>query len=116
MRVIMAAFAVAFLTTAYGVVGQDIKMTDMTNFKMLYEQELKGAGVVGSAFAFIRDNKVIAHYNYGSANLAANQAVDENTIFHWASNTKPFTGIAIMQLRDRGLLKLDDPVTKYLPE
>ncbi|MEO6334909.1 MAG: serine hydrolase domain-containing protein, partial [Pyrinomonadaceae bacterium] len=39
-----------------------------------------------------------------------------NTIYHWASNTKQFTGIAIMQLRDRGLLKLDDPVTKYLPE
>ncbi|HEX8197697.1 MAG TPA: serine hydrolase domain-containing protein, partial [Pyrinomonadaceae bacterium] len=30
--------------------------------------------------------------------------------------TKTLTGIAIMQLRDRGLLKLEDPVIKYLPE
>jgi len=42
--------------------------------------------------------------------------VDENTIYHWASITKTFTGIAIMQLRDRGRLKLDDPILKYLPE
>ena len=86
------------------------------SFKTLYEQELKQNGVVGSSFVFLRDNKVVAEDFYGSANLAKNQAVDENTIYHWASNTKPFTGIAIMQLRDRGLLKLDDPVTKYLPE
>jgi len=86
------------------------------SFKTLYEQELKQNGVVGSSFVFLRDNKVVAEDFYGSANLAKNQAVDENTIYHWASNTKPFTGIAIMQLRDRGWLKLDDPVTKYLPE
>ncbi|MEP6787488.1 MAG: serine hydrolase domain-containing protein [Acidobacteriota bacterium] len=86
------------------------------NFKALYEQELKRNGVVGSSFVFLRDNKVVTEDFYGSADLEKNQPIDENTIYHWASNTKPFTGIAIMQLRDRGLLKLDDPVTKYLPE
>ena len=97
--------------------AQQIKSDDaLKNFKVLFEHELKENGVVGSSFVFLRDNNVIAEDFYGSANLAKNQAVDENTIYHWASNTKPFTGIAIMQLRDRGLLKLDDPVTKYLPE
>ena len=42
--------------------------------------------------------------------------VDDDTIYHWASITKTFTGIAIMQLRDRGLLSLDDPAVKYVPE
>jgi len=81
-----------------------------------FRRETKDAGIVGAAFVFLKDGKVVAGDNFGSANLEKKQAVDENTIFHWASNTKPFTGIAIMQLRDRGLLKLDDPVTKYLPE
>lgn len=85
-------------------------------FKTYYENELKQAGIVGSSFVFLKDNKILASDFYGMANLEKNQAVDENTIYHWASNTKPFTGIAIMQLRDRGLLKLDDPVIKYLPE
>lgn len=88
----------------------------LKSFKILYEQELEQAGIVGSSFVFLRDNKVVAEDYFGSANIAKNQPVDKDTIYHWASNTKPFTGIAIMQLRDRGLLKLDDPVTKYLPE
>lgn len=85
-------------------------------FKAFYESELKQNGVVGSSFIFLRDHKTIAREFFGSANLGKNQKTDENTIYHWASNTKPFTGIAIMQLRDRGLLKLDDPAVKYLPE
>lgn len=85
-------------------------------FDALYQKELKDAGIVGSSFVFLKDNKIVFEKHYGSANLEKNQPVDEHTIYHWASNTKPFTGIAIMQLRDRGLLKLDDPVTKYLPE
>ena len=52
----------------------------------------------------------------GYQDLATKRPVDADTIFHWASITKTFTGIAIMQLRDRGLLSLDDPVVKYVPE
>jgi CubicO group peptidase (beta-lactamase class C family) len=85
-------------------------------FKPFYERELKQAGIVGGSFVFLKDGKILAREFYGSANLEKNQPVNERTIYHWASNTKPFTGIAIMQLRDRGLLKLDDPAIKYLPE
>ena len=52
----------------------------------------------------------------GFQDLDAKRPVDADTIFHWASITKTFTGIAIMQLRDRGLLSLDDPIVKYVPE
>lgn len=85
-------------------------------FRETYRKEIKDAGIVGSSFVFLKDNKIIAEDHYGSANLAKEQPVNADTIYHWASNTKPFTGIATMQLRDRGLLKLDDPVTKYVPE
>ena len=86
------------------------------SFDALYQKELKDAGIIGSSFVFSKDGKIFHERHYGSANLEKKQIVDANTIYHWASNTKPFTGIAIMQLRDRGFLKLDDPVTKYLPE
>ena len=85
-------------------------------FKKFYENELKQNGIVGSSFIFLKDNKILASDFYGFQNLEKNQKTDENTIYHWASNTKPLTGIAIMQLRDRRLLQLEDSVTKYLPE
>ena len=88
----------------------------LKQFRSAYTSEVSGAGIAGSSFVFIKEGKVLAEEHYGSANLEKKQPIDANTIYHWASNTKPFTGIAIMQLRDRGLLNLDDPVTKYLPE
>jgi CubicO group peptidase (beta-lactamase class C family) len=87
-----------------------------SEFRSTFRQELKNAGIVGGSFMFLKDNKIAVSEHYGMADGTKGQPVDENTIYHWASNTKPFTGMAIMQLRDRGLLKLEDPVTKYLPE
>ncbi len=85
-------------------------------FKTFYEQGMRKNGIVGSSFMLIQDGSVIAQEFFGLANQEKQQPVDENTIYHWASITKTFTGVAIMQLRDRGLLKLDDPIIKYLPE
>ncbi|MBL8191180.1 MAG: beta-lactamase family protein [Acidobacteria bacterium] len=85
-------------------------------FKTFYEQGMRKNGIVGSSFMLIQDGQVIAQEFFGLANQEKQQPVDENTIYHWASITKTFTGIAIMQLRDRGLLKLDDPIIKYVPE
>lgn len=72
--------------------------------------------IVGGALLFLEEGKEIGKEYYGFADLEQNRAVDERTIFHWASITKTFTAIAIMQLRDRRLLSLNDPVLEYLPE
>ena len=85
-------------------------------FKTFYEQSMRKHGIVGSSFMLIHDGQVIAQEFFGLADQEKQQPVDEDTIYHWASITKTFTGVAIMQLRDRGLLKLDDPIIKYLPE
>ncbi len=88
----------------------------LTGIKETFKKELSEAGIGGGSFVFIKDGRVLAEEHYGLANIEKNQRTNAETIYHWASNTKPFTGIAIMQLRDRGFLKLDDPITKYLPE
>lgn len=85
-------------------------------FRETFTKELADAGIVGGSSIFVKDGKVLAEEHYGRANIEKDQKADRDTIYHWASNTKPFTGIAIMQLRDRGLIKLDDRVTKYVPE
>jgi CubicO group peptidase (beta-lactamase class C family) len=104
------------LLTASQTYAQSKVDGEMQKFKSFYEQSLHRHGIIGSSFMLIHDNKVIDREFYGTANLEKKQAVNENTIYHWASITKTFTSIAIMQLRDRGLLKLDDPIIKYLPE
>jgi len=75
-----------------------------------------GDSVVGGSVLVLRDGRVLAHHEYGFADRALGQRVDERTIFHWASITKTLTAVAVMQLRDRGRLSLDDRATHYLPE
>lgn len=87
-----------------------------SKFREYYEHKLKENSVVGSSLLLMHDGKIVARERYGLADKDKGTPVDENTIFHLASVTKTFTGIAIMQLRDHGKLNLDDPVDKYLPE
>ena len=81
-----------------------------------HQDRVEQAGIVGSSVFLVRDGKVVAQQQVGYQELEAKRPVDADTIFHWASITKTFTGIAIMQLRDRKLLSLDDPIVKYVPE
>src|SRR5712664_998037 len=87
-------------------------MDDITRqaFREFYHRSLDENGIVGSSFLLVHNNEIAAQEFYGMADRDRRQAVDSETIFHWASITKTFTSIAIMQLRDRGLLKLDDPI------
>ena len=81
-----------------------------------YRDVLQRAGIVGSSLMVVRDGQIVARDNEGFRDRDRREPVTDGTIYHWASITKTFTGIAIMQLRDRGLLSLDDPVVKYVPE
>jgi CubicO group peptidase (beta-lactamase class C family) len=90
--------------------------TAWQDIREFYTTSLRENGIVGSSLMFVQEGKAIGRQFYGHADKEEQRLVDENTIYHWASITKTFTGIAIMQLRDRGLLKLDDPIVKYIPE
>ena len=82
----------------------------------VYRQRIEQTGIAGSGLMFVKNGAVAYQAFAGFQDRATRRPVDAETIFHWASITKTFTGIAIMQLRDRGLLSLDDPVIKYVPE
>jgi CubicO group peptidase (beta-lactamase class C family) len=72
--------------------------------------------VIGGSALLILNGRPAGRHHYGHADRSAGRRVDDRTIFHWASVTKTLTGIAVLQLRDRGLLTLDDHVTSWIPE
>jgi CubicO group peptidase (beta-lactamase class C family) len=82
----------------------------------VFHRRAAEAGIVGSSLAFVKDGRISYQAVDGFQDLVTRRPVDDQTIFHWASITKTLTGVAIMQLRDRGLLSLDDPAVKYVPE
>jgi CubicO group peptidase (beta-lactamase class C family) len=80
-------------------------------FVQAFDSYAMADSVVGASALIMQEGRVIAHHERGLADRARREPVDERTIYHWASITKTLTAIAIMQLRDRGLLTLDDKVT-----
>ena len=86
------------------------------DFRELHRAEMRRANIAGSSFYLVRDGRTIAADHLCEQDADAHVPVDAATIYHWASITKTMTGIAIMQLRDRGLLSLDDPIVRYVPE
>lgn len=85
-------------------------------FEDTFDRMVRDDGVVGAAYLLLDHGRITDSHTVGMADESAHQPVDANTIFHWASVTKTFTAVAIMQLRDRGRLSLDDPILKYVPE
>ena len=88
----------------------------VAEFRALHRAEMRKAGIVGSSFYVVRGGRTIVADHLGEQDAEAHLPVDAQTIYHWASITKTMTGIAILQLRDRGLLTLDDPIVRYVPE
>jgi CubicO group peptidase (beta-lactamase class C family) len=78
--------------------------------------ECERTGVVGGSVMFVKGGEVLGFEAHGFADRDGKRAVDRDSIFHWASCTKTFTGIAVMQLRDRGKLRLDQPIVDFVPE
>ena len=81
-----------------------------------FDQLVRTDSVVGGSLAYLRDGKILVRHDTGFADRATRVAMGPRSIFHYGSITKTLTAVAILQLRDRGLLSLDDPITHWVPE
>lgn len=68
-----------------------------------------------SALIYERDKEVYSGV-FGMADRENNIPMARSTIVKIASMTKPITGVALMQLFEKGKFKLDDPLSSYVPE
>jgi len=82
-------------------------------FKDKYIQKGKLAGI---QTLVARKGKVIHFESSGLRDVENNKKIEKDTIFRIYSMTKPITSVALMQLFEKGLFQLADPVSKFLPE
>lgn len=62
-----------------------------------------------------RYGNVVHRERFGMMDLKANKPMQFDTIFRIYSMTKPLTSVALMMLFEQGLIRLTDPVTKWIP-
>jgi len=88
----------------------------LDSFRPRFKSLLQQHGVIGGGFALVRAAGPAETLAFGEASAETHQPINDATSYNWASITKTMTAIAILQLRDRGKLSLDDPAVRYLPE
>ncbi len=71
--------------------------------------------IPGLSAAIVRDQDVIWSGGFGVTDLEKKTPATASTIYSICSISKLFTSVAVLQLRDAGQLRLDDPVSKHLP-
>ena len=86
----------------------DIESTILERFAHL--------GAPGLAVGVVIDGNLAWSKGFGRARKDNDNPPNERTISRVASITKTFTATAIVQLRDEGLLNLDDPIVLHIPE
>ena len=84
-------------------------------FSAWLDGQIAYRGLPGIAVGVVKDQELVWSKGFGFADVTARVPMTPETKFRMASHSKLFTAIAIMQLREQGKLRLDDPVSKYLP-
>lgn len=88
---------------------------DTARMEQVIQTYVAGGDFIGSVLV-ARGSDILLSKGYGPANFEWDIPNSPATKFRIASITKQFTAAAILLLEERGKLKVEDPVKKYLPE
>lgn len=109
MKNIVFAMCTLFFTTN-SLVAQNHKKEIMGYLK----REMKEQKIPGLQIAVIKNNKVLFSESLGIANVEFTVPVTHTTKFSINSIAKIFTAVTIMQLVEKGNLRIEDPISDYL--
>tara|TARA_S200000501_G_scaffold293613_1_gene279242 strand:+ start:664 stop:1947 length:1284 start_codon:yes stop_codon:yes gene_type:complete len=102
--------------TFFGQVSEGLDLTKLSKLNDYIEEQVKAEKLAGAEILIARNNKIIIHSSRGFSNLETKKKLDKNSIYFIQSMTKPIISVAIMQLYERGMIDLEDKVSKYIPE
>jgi CubicO group peptidase (beta-lactamase class C family) len=97
---------------AFPATAEPLPQAQVAQVDALVTKTLADTGVPSAEIAIVRDGRIALTKAYGKANEGLPARAD--LPYQIASNSKQFTAMALILLRDEGKLSLDDPVSKYL--
>ena len=96
--------------------GQQNNASSEDKLDAIVRRVISQEHVVGASVLVARGDRILLHEGYGYADLPLLAPAQDETVYHVVGPMLPFTGIAVMQLVERGKLSLDDDISKYIPE
>ncbi len=113
--ILVALLTVPFLARAQKL-NEDPRVASALHLLEVWvDARLAYERIPGISMGIVYDQELIWSRGFGYADIERKAPATPQTIYSICSISKLFTSISILQLRDRGLLRLDDPVSKHLP-
>lgn len=115
-RTFFAAAVVAILLFVIPCAqAQTLSPKGVQEIDALLQRAVQQGTVPGVVAMVVSKDKILYQSSFGLRDVGKNKPMEKDSIFRIASMTKPVTSSAIMLLVEQGKLRLDDPVSKYLP-
>lgn len=111
MKSIFKVYMVFFLIFYSAAFSQNLE----SKIDKLVNEKFKPDGP-GAVFLVAKKGKVVYRKAVGKANLEMNIKMQPEFVFEIGSMTKQFTAVSILMLVEQGQIKLDDDVTKFIPD
>jgi CubicO group peptidase (beta-lactamase class C family) len=88
---------------------------DFTAAKSILNAYVETNKLAGGVILVMKDGKEVLHVAAGKQDIEAKREMKIDSLFRIASQTKALTSVSVMILKERGLIDLTDPVSKYIP-
>ena len=87
---------------------------DFSNLEKFIFEKMSETHLPGLTICLIKDGELVYSRGFGFKDVSSGLPATPRTLFGIGSVTKSFTALAIMQLFEKGLLDVEDPVSKYV--
>jgi D-alanyl-D-alanine carboxypeptidase len=114
MRIPSLLFATAILSLSFNAIS--LADTSQSDLDSVAKQAVAESHVVGASVLVAKGDHILLLKGYGVSDIGLEAPSRADSVYHVVGPMLPFTGVAAMQLVERGKLSLDDDIAKYLPE
>lgn len=87
---------------------------EFSNLERMMQSFMKKNDIPGASLAIIKDSRLVYAKGFGYSNRENRERVQTNSLFRIASLSKAITGVAILQLVEKGKIRLDDRIVSLL--
>jgi CubicO group peptidase (beta-lactamase class C family) len=121
LRAVLCFFVLAVaVTTAAGPSGKPeevgLSSERLQRISQMIQRRVAAGDLAGAVVAVARKGKVAYVSAHGVTDLQSKQPMSPANMFRIASMTKPIVGAAVLMLVEEGKVRLNDPVSRYIPE
>ncbi len=109
-------FALCLLMGSPAAHGDATLNFDTVGVQAAVEKTMKDRDIPGCTVGIVVGDELVYAHAFGVANVSTKAPMQVETLFQIGSVTKTFTATLMGVLRDRGKIRFDDPVSKYLPD